>query len=146
MAPSNNATSPHPQNATTVTPFQNAVETLKSALDHMRELYKIAADKVNKGQDPDSTFVEVPYRVYEDIGNKIHEAHKSLSQYKSPMEEIGEHFARLEKSLMESITTATTRPYAQVAATPTTEANRASSVTWNASTTRPKRKQTQCHP
>jgi hypothetical protein len=83
--------------------------------------YGHATDKIKQGQDPRKTTIVTPYQVYEEIGNKIAEALTHLTQYKAPPVQMEEQLARLELSLKEAITAATTRTsYADVTTTTAT--------------------------
>jgi Zinc knuckle len=117
----NSDISPQLQPTTETTSVDSAIEILKAALSHMNGPYDHAKKKIKQGQDPHKTTIETPYHVYEEIGNKIAEALTHLTQYKAPPAQMEEQLARLELSLKEAITTATTRrPYAHVVTTTAT--------------------------
>ena len=111
---SNTNANPPSQTELSKTPIEAAQETLKIALGHLNEQYQKALRK--KNQDPSVTTVEIPWNIFEEIGYKVQNAVAQLSKQATHSDELREHFANLEKTLKETITSTATKIYAQVAA------------------------------
>ena len=103
------------------TAAQIAQGALDIALKHLTAAYEKATSKIRQGQDKNKITVEIPLAVFEEIGGKVTEAIHHLSQHKSTLEEIGDRFNHLEKSLKEAIVAAAPKTYAQAAAMPVQE-------------------------
>ena len=121
LTPATNATSPPLQNAMQLTTTQTAQEALDIALKHLTAAYGKVTSKLRQGQDKKKVTVEIPLPVFEEIGIKVTEAIHHLSQHKSTLEEIGDRFNHLEKSLKEAIAATAPKTYAQAAAMPVQE-------------------------
>jgi len=112
--PSTN-TSPLHETATEKTPYEKGLETLGKILKFMVQQFNTATEKINQGQHPDSTNIVMPYHTFEKMGSELQEAIAQIQDHKPTSVQIEEQFARLEKSLKETITAAaTTRPWAPI--------------------------------
>ena len=115
-----------PETVLSKTPVEAAQEALKIAFDHLTEQYQKTLSK--QKQDPGVTTVETPVNVFAEIGFQVQNAIAQLSKQATHSDELKEHFARLEKTLKETITSTTTKTYAQAAATPSPERNRTNEI------------------
>ena len=118
----NNANNSPTQQCEEKTATQKAQDALNTVLSCLQESYQPAAKKVNDGANPDTMTVEMPYRIFEQIGGKVVEALNHLAKHAAHPENILERLSRLEQAVKES-TKHTTRTWAQVTAAPPQEVN-----------------------
>jgi len=79
----------------------------------------IQKDRRKAKPRPHVAIIELPIDVFQVIGNSVNNALYQLTEHAKHSDELGEHFSRLEKTLKETISSASTRTYAQMATTST---------------------------